>query len=160
VEDHVHPATAHLGATWPREDEWYNYRRNPRTRVHVLLSLDESTYSGGTMGDHPSAWCHTVGAGRAFYTGGGHAASTFVDQAFRTHLLGGIETGSRGSGRLFTGSQQRPMVIGELEPAPVLDARELRAGQIGPPAMVGVRDHRFWRRIGGSGVTGEAERWD
>jgi hypothetical protein len=107
--------------------------------VHVLLSLDESTYSGGTMGDHPSAWCHTVGAGRAFYTGGGHAASTFAGQAFRT---------------------QRPMVIGELEPAPVLDARELRAGQIGSPAMVRVRDHRFWRRIGGSGVTGEAERWD
>lgn len=29
VEDHAHPATAGLGATWNRTDEWYNYRSNP-----------------------------------------------------------------------------------------------------------------------------------
>ena len=30
VEDRAHAATAHLGPTWARTDEWYNYRTNPR----------------------------------------------------------------------------------------------------------------------------------
>ena len=91
VEDRAHPATAGLGATWNRTDEWYNYRSNPRERAHVLASLDESSYSGGTMnGDHPIAWCQNYQGGRAFYTGGGHTKESFADHAFRQHLLGGI----------------------------------------------------------------------
>ncbi|MFD9907410.1 ThuA domain-containing protein [Streptomyces sp. NPDC059063] len=91
VEDHAHPATAHLGASWDRTDEWYNYRSNPRDRARVLASLDESSYSGGTMsGDHPIAWCQTYQGGRAFYTGGGHTKQSYADPAFRRHLLGGI----------------------------------------------------------------------
>lgn len=58
VEDRAHPATSGLDRAWNRTDEWYNYRSNPRERVHVLASLDESSYTGGTMnGDHPIAWC-------------------------------------------------------------------------------------------------------
>ncbi|MCI3934039.1 ThuA domain-containing protein [Streptomyces sp. AN091965] len=95
VEDHAHPATAHLGAGWDRTDEWYNYRSNPRTRARVLASLDESSYSGGSMGgDHPIAWCQSSvdgGAGRSFYTGGGHTKQSYADPAFRRHLLGGIQ---------------------------------------------------------------------
>lgn len=91
VEDRTHPATAYLGPTWTRTDEWYNFRTNPRTRVHVLATLDESTYPGGSMGrDHPIAWCHPVGSGRSFYTGGGHTEGSYAEPAFRTHLLGGI----------------------------------------------------------------------
>ncbi|MEE1832033.1 ThuA domain-containing protein [Streptomyces sp. SP17KL33] len=91
VEDHAHPATAGLGATWNRTDEWYNYRSNPRARAHVLASLDESSYSGGTMnGDHPIAWCQDYQGGRAFYTGGGHTKESFAEPAFRQHLLGGL----------------------------------------------------------------------
>ncbi|MEV1047570.1 ThuA domain-containing protein [Streptomyces sp. NPDC049916] len=91
VEDRAHDATAHLGPTWQRTDEWYDYRTNPRTSAHVLASLDESTYSGGTMGgDHPIAWCKDYRGGRAFYTGGGHTAESYAETAFRRHLLGGI----------------------------------------------------------------------
>ncbi|MER7738234.1 lectin [Streptomyces sp. NPDC096538] len=91
VEDRAHDATAHLGRTWQRTDEWYNYRTNPRTTAHVLASLDESSYSGGTMSaDHPIAWCKDYAGGRAFYTGGGHTAESYADPAFRRHLLGGI----------------------------------------------------------------------
>ncbi|WP_200303032.1 ThuA domain-containing protein [Streptomyces adelaidensis] len=91
VEDHAHPATAGLGATWNRTDEWYDYRSNPRDRAHVLASLDESSYSGGTMnGDHPIAWCQNYQGGRSFYTGGGHTKESFAEPAFRQHLLGGI----------------------------------------------------------------------
>ncbi|MFI1001849.1 ThuA domain-containing protein [Streptomyces galbus] len=91
VEDRAHPATAGLGPTWQRTDEWYNYRSNPRERAHVLASLDETSYSGGTMnGDHPIAWCQEYRGGRAFYTGGGHTQESYADPAFRRHLLGGI----------------------------------------------------------------------
>ncbi|MER5884742.1 ThuA domain-containing protein [Streptomyces sp. NPDC001941] len=91
VEDHTHPATAHLGDEWNRTDEWYNYRANPRSSVRVLATLDETTYQGGTMkGDHPIAWCQTYQGGRSFYTGGGHTKESYADPAFRAHLLGGL----------------------------------------------------------------------
>nr|WP_078957962.1 ThuA domain-containing protein [Streptomyces glaucescens] len=91
TEDRTHPATAHLGATWTRTDEWYDYRTNPRPGVRVLQTLDESTYAGGQMGaDHPITWCHTQGRGRAFYTGLGHTAESYGDPAFRTLLLGAV----------------------------------------------------------------------
>lgn len=94
-EDRTHPATSHLGATWARTDEWYNYRTNPRSDVHVLQSLDESTYNGGEMaGDHPITWCHAQGQGRSFYTGLGHTAESYTDPAFRTLLLGAVRYAS------------------------------------------------------------------
>ncbi|WP_425336785.1 ThuA domain-containing protein [Streptomyces profundus] len=92
VEDHDHPATAHLGDTWDRTDEWYNYRTNPRETSRVLASLDESSYEGGNMeGDHPIAWCKEYDGGLAFYTGGGHTIESFAEPDFRQHLLGGIQ---------------------------------------------------------------------
>ncbi|MFD7709395.1 ThuA domain-containing protein [Streptomyces sp. NPDC059786] len=91
VEDRSHPATSGLDPVWNRTDEWYNYRSDPRDRARVLASLDESSYSGGTMnGDHPIAWCQHYRGGRAFYTGGGHTEESYADPAFRQHLLGGI----------------------------------------------------------------------
>ena len=91
VENRAHDATAHLGDVWQRTDEWYNYRSNPRGTAQVLASLDESSYSGGTMdGDHPIAWCKEYEGGRAFYTGGGHTEESFGEADFVRHLLGGI----------------------------------------------------------------------
>ncbi|MFE2261485.1 ThuA domain-containing protein [Streptomyces griseosporeus] len=91
VEDRAHPATSALARTWERTDEWYNYRSNPREHAHVLASLDETSYTGGTMnGDHPIAWCQEYQGGRAFYTGGGHTKESYAEPAFRAHLLGGI----------------------------------------------------------------------
>lgn len=91
VEDRAHASTAHLGEEWERTDEWYNYRTNPRENAHVLATLDESSYIGGTMdGDHPIAWCQTYEGGRAFYTGGGHTEESYSEPAFLAHLLGGI----------------------------------------------------------------------
>jgi type 1 glutamine amidotransferase len=92
VEDHAHPATADLPTTWNRTDEWYNFRSNPRERVRVLASLDESSYWGGTMnGDHPIAWCQNYQGGRSFYTGVGHSKESFAEPAVRQHLLGAIQ---------------------------------------------------------------------
>jgi len=67
VEDGDHPSTQHLGETWERFDEWYNFDLNPRPSVNVLLTLDEASYSGGNMGgDHPIAWWHDYDGGRSF----------------------------------------------------------------------------------------------
>jgi type 1 glutamine amidotransferase len=91
VEDRAHAATQHLGPTWVRTDELYNYRTNVRSTARVLVTLDESTYSGGTMGgDHPHTWCKTLEGGRAFYTGNGHTQESYAEPDFRSMLLGGI----------------------------------------------------------------------
>ncbi|MEE1940729.1 ThuA domain-containing protein [Streptomyces sp. TRM 70361] len=96
VEDHDHPATAHLDAVWPFTDEWYDFRTSPRGRVRVLLSADETTYEGGGMGeDHPLAWCHENTGGRSFYTALGHTRESYSDPAFRRHLLGGLAWAAR-----------------------------------------------------------------
>ena len=95
VEDPAHPSTAHLPAQWQRHDEWYSFRENPRGDVHVLASLDESSYDPGShaMGeDHPIAWCQDYDGGRAWYTAGGHTAEAFAEPAFLEHVLGGLRT--------------------------------------------------------------------
>jgi len=92
VADQIHPSTASLPKRWVRTDEWYNFQTNPRGTVHVLATLDETTYSGGTMGfDHPIAWCHEYDGGRAWYTAGGHTPASYSEPLFQAHLLGGIE---------------------------------------------------------------------
>ncbi|HEX2289473.1 MAG TPA: ThuA domain-containing protein, partial [Pseudonocardiaceae bacterium] len=91
VENRAHQATQHLGSSWVRTDEWYNYRTNARSTARVLATLDESTYSGGSMGaDHPHTWCKTIQSGRSFYTGNGHTQASYSDSSFRSLLLGGI----------------------------------------------------------------------
>ena len=91
VEDGTHSSTAHLSSTWTRVDEWYDYSANPRAQVNVLLSLDETSYTGGGMGtDHPSAWYHEFDGGRSWYTGGGHTSESYSEPEFREHLLGGL----------------------------------------------------------------------
>lgn len=92
VADRIHPSTSFLGDYWERRDEWYDYRENPRGDVHVLATLDESTYGGGGMGhDHPIAWCHEYEGGRSWYTGGGHTEESYSETAFLQHILGGIQ---------------------------------------------------------------------
>ena len=82
--------TAGLPATWRVTDEPYNFRGRP-AGVRVLATLDESTYSGGTMGaDHPIAWTSEVGRGRSFYTGLGHPDAIYADPVFRRLLAAGI----------------------------------------------------------------------
>jgi type 1 glutamine amidotransferase len=92
IEVTDHPATAGLPAAWMRSDEWYDFQANPRTTATVLATVDESTYSGGTMGaDHPIVWTHTTtGGGRALYTAMGHPTAAYAEPLFRAHLAGAI----------------------------------------------------------------------
>ena len=93
VEDRGHESTAHLGDTWERFDEWYDFRDDPRDRVHVLLSVDPASLPDSQMtADHPIAWCHDYDGGRAWYTALGHTAESWTEPAFLQHVLGGIRT--------------------------------------------------------------------
>ncbi len=93
VEDPAHPSTRGLPAVWGHEDEWYEFRSNPRDRVHVLLRVDEASYRGGGMGaDHPVAWCHRYGDGRCWYTSLGHRVEAYEDPVFLDHLRGGLRS--------------------------------------------------------------------
>ncbi|MBY5162218.1 ThuA domain-containing protein [Salsipaludibacter albus] len=94
VEDPTHPSTEMLPLAWERFDEWYNFTTNPREDVHVLITLDESTYNPGfgAMGaDHPLAWCHNFEGGRSWYEAAGHVEAAYVDPTYLAHMLGGIE---------------------------------------------------------------------
>jgi len=91
VADRVHPASANLPERWTRTDQWYNFAGNVRGVSHVLATVDETTYTGGTMGfDHPITWCKDYQGGRSFYTAGGDTPSSFGEAAFRGHLGGAI----------------------------------------------------------------------
>ena len=93
VENTTHRSTAGLPDPWTRTEEWYNFATNPRDAgVNVLLTLDEDTITGGTMGDdHPLAWYHEYDGGRSFYTALGHTAEAWAEPPLLRHVLGGIE---------------------------------------------------------------------
>ncbi|MDB5230074.1 MAG: ThuA protein [Chitinophagaceae bacterium] len=90
VVDHKNISTRHLPADWKRKDEWYNFK-NMDSTVHLLITLDESSYEGGKNGSyHPMAWYHNFEGGRMFYTALGHTEESYADPLFLKHLLGGI----------------------------------------------------------------------
>ncbi|GGM27622.1 MULTISPECIES: ThuA domain-containing protein [Micromonospora] len=94
VADRKHPSTAGLPDRWNRSEEWYNFDRNPRGDVHVLVTADERTYNPGAraMGpDHPISWCRNVSGGRVWSTGMGHAIESYSETHFRNHILGGVK---------------------------------------------------------------------
>ena len=92
VADQLHPSTSPLPKRWVRTDEWFDFLTNPRGKVHVLATLDETTYTGGTMGfDHPIVWTQEYDGGRAWYTAGGHTAASYSEPLFLAHILGGIQ---------------------------------------------------------------------
>jgi type 1 glutamine amidotransferase len=91
IVDAANPATSQLPNPWKRKDEWYNYK-SIQNGLHVLINLDEKSYTGGENGDlHPIAWYHDFDGGRSFYTGLGHTDESYTDPLFLGHLLGGIK---------------------------------------------------------------------
>jgi type 1 glutamine amidotransferase len=90
----VEPAnqfTRHLPATWTRTDEWYNFKWIS-DHIHVVLTLDESSYTGGTNGiNHPMSWYHEFEGSRVFVTALGHTDESYSDPLFLQHLLAGIK---------------------------------------------------------------------
>jgi len=112
VLDKSHPATAGLPDTWPRTDEWYNYR-SFYPDLKVLANLDENSYEGGTNGaNHPIAWYHEFDGGRAFYTGGGHTPESYDEPLFLGHLWGGLQY-AMGNGKPLDYSKSYAVAVPE-----------------------------------------------
>jgi len=92
IKDKDFPATKFFTDTvWTHTDELYNFKKiNPD--IHVLITIDEKSYEGGTNGDfHPMSWYHDYDGGRAFYTELGHTDECYQEPLYLKHLLGGIE---------------------------------------------------------------------
>jgi type 1 glutamine amidotransferase len=90
IIDPSHISTMHLPKEWKRFDEWYNFK-SIQSDLHVLITIDEKTYTGGENGDfHPMAWWHDFNGGRAFYTEFGHTDESYADPLFIQHVTGGI----------------------------------------------------------------------
>jgi type 1 glutamine amidotransferase len=90
VEDRQHPATRNLPDRFEFSDEWYEFNGNPRGRVRVLATADESTYKQNKpMGDHPIIWTNEQYR-RAIYIGIGHDSTGFANAAYCTLLRDSI----------------------------------------------------------------------
>ncbi len=88
VEAPKHPVMKRLPRHFTIDnEEWYTYDKSPRPNVHVLASVDESSYSPAsniTMGDHPVVWTNEHVKARNVYIFMGHHCELFQDRAFTT----------------------------------------------------------------------------
>lgn len=87
VEDTGHPCMKGVSPDFVVEnEEWYTYNKSPRPNVHVLASVDESTYTPNTefkMGDHPVVWTNERVKARNIYIFMGHHAELFNNENFK-----------------------------------------------------------------------------
>ncbi|MDB5104466.1 MAG: cytochrome [Fibrobacteres bacterium] len=96
VQDTADLSAKSLPRTWVRTDEIYNFKANPRDAkdpvAHILVTVDESTYPGGTPGkDHPMSWYIAYQGGRSWVTAMGHTTGSYQDPLFLGHLWGGLQ---------------------------------------------------------------------
>ena len=89
-QDPEHPATRHLGASWPIFDEIYLLKNFHREKVHGLLTLDKEP-NKLYPGDFPIAWSKQVGRGKLFYTSLGHREDVWLNGKYQQHIMGGIK---------------------------------------------------------------------
>ena len=94
VEDRNHPSMKNIPASFLVEkEEWYTWDKNPRPNVHVLASVDESTYSPSSdikMGDHPVVWTNEHCKARNIYIFMGHHPDLFRNEAYTTLVRNAI----------------------------------------------------------------------
>lgn len=97
-EDTNHPAMLPFEGmkSYTTTDEWYSFTSNPRSHVHVLAHLDESSIkqtnkeNNWHMGDHPLIWYQEENGMRSFYTGFGHTSEAYQDPKIRAHIAGAV----------------------------------------------------------------------
>jgi len=86
VEDTEHPVMKGVNKSFSiSDDEWYTFDKSPRANVHVLASVDESTYTPHSdikMGDHPTVWTNKKVKARNVYFLMGHAKTLFDAENF------------------------------------------------------------------------------
>lgn len=88
VEDSTHPVMNRVPRRFPIEkEEFYTYDQSPRANVHVIASVNESSYrpeSEIRMGDHPVIWTNQSMKARNLYIFMGHGPELFRNTAYTT----------------------------------------------------------------------------
>lgn len=93
VIDASHPATKHLPASFNKTDEFYDFKNLKKDILKFLISVDESSYKMGKMGDfHPMAWYHDYDGGKVFYSNFGHTSETFSEPLITQHFKAGLNS--------------------------------------------------------------------
>jgi YVTN family beta-propeller protein len=87
IEDRESPLAKGLPASFTIDkEEWYTWSKSPRPNVHVLATVDESSYVPDTMikmgGDHPVVWSNPHYKARNVYIFMGHHAGLFDSPEF------------------------------------------------------------------------------
>jgi type 1 glutamine amidotransferase len=94
VEETNHPVMKGVSPSFViDDDEWYTFNKNPRPEVHVLASVDESTYdppSDIKMGDHPVVWINEKKKARNVYFLMGHDPMLLKNKEFTTMVSNAI----------------------------------------------------------------------
>jgi hypothetical protein len=88
VEDATHPIMKGVPKSFIiNKEEWYSYSKSPRVNVHVIASVDESSYvpdSDVKMGDHPVIWSNLHYAARNVYIFMGHSPELMLNSSYTT----------------------------------------------------------------------------
>ena len=134
-----HAITDPLPRRWTIMDEWYNFKHDPSSRknVTVLVSVNEDTYEGGTMGRiHPISWCQDYDGGRSFYTSVGHRDVLYTDsyyKPFQDHIIAGILWASGGtSNSIYSDIIVYPSPTPSPEPKPSLGPEVVKQPDLAP----------------------------
>jgi len=94
VEVQNHPVMKGVSPSFVIDgDEWYTFNKNPRPNVHVLATVDESSYKPASdikMGDHPVVWINEMKKARNVYFLMGHDASLLKNPEFLTMVSNAI----------------------------------------------------------------------
>ena len=94
LEDKSHPVMKGVPSSFLIEkEEWYIYDKSPRKNVHVLASVEESTYDPASkikMGDHPVIWTNDHFKSRNVYIFMGHSPDLFENEAYTILLRNSI----------------------------------------------------------------------
>jgi uncharacterized protein len=94
VEDPDYPIMKGVPSSFMVEkEEWYTYNKSPRPNVHVIASVDESTYSPDSeikMGDHPVIWTNLNFPARNVYIFMGHSPVLFQSEVYKTIFTNAI----------------------------------------------------------------------
>ena len=98
VEDQKHPVMKGVSKSFVLDnDEWYTYNKSPRPNVHVLATVDESTYNPASdikMGDHPGVGVNEKMKARNVYFLMGHDGSLLQSRDFTTMFANAIKWSS------------------------------------------------------------------
>jgi len=88
IEDKNNPVMKGVPSSFTiPDDEWYTFNADPRPNVHVIATVDESTYKPDSdikMGDHPVIWTNEKVKAKNIYFLIGHSPALLKSEAFKT----------------------------------------------------------------------------